>query len=127
MEPFHLVLLRAQHERADRIASIAAAFAVSPAIILHRRNDQRTLAIRSGDPSEPGRYRVTYLAPDGPHSHATRDTLDACVEDAADWFPISVAPASDDEVIAWTTTPEFVEGAARVAEVQRLNERRLTP
>jgi hypothetical protein len=109
--------------RSATIETIAAAFASSPAILLTYRGSPSDLAIRSGDPSEPGRIRVTYLAPDGPRCHVTRDDLAACIEHVADYCPDAARPATEAEVLAWTSTEEYAAGAERIAEVQRWNER----
>ncbi len=112
-------------DRPTRLAAIRAAFVASPAVILTYRGDSTPdLAICSGDPCEPGKIRVSYFAPDGPRGHVSRRDLEACIEHVADLCPASVRPASDAEVIAWTSTPEYVAGAEMVEQVRRENEAR---
>lgn len=116
---------RARLLRAARVRQIDAAFACSPAIVTEDGSGRRELVIMSPDPSEPGLLRVTYLAVDGPRGHFASAHRPALVEHVADGYPVHARPASEDEVIAWTSTAEFVAGAERVAEVQRANAGRL--
>jgi hypothetical protein len=116
------ILAETNAHHASLIATITAAFAASPAILLTYRGSRSDLAIYSGDPSEPGRVRVTLLAPDGPRGHVTRDDLAALVEAVIDYGPETARPATDAEVIAWTSTEEYVAGAERVEMIRRWNE-----
>lgn len=40
-----------------------------------------------------------------------------------DLSPDRIDPASEDDVTAWVTTPEYLEGSERVFEMQRRNRR----
>lgn len=114
---------RTMLDRHSRLAAIRAAFTASPAILLTYRGDSTPdLAICSGDTAEPGRVRVTYLSADGPRGHVTRRDLDGCIEHVADLCPATVRPATEAEVIAWTSTPAYLEGAERVETVRQWNE-----
>ena len=79
--------------------------------------------VMSGDLDAPGALRVTYLAGDGPRGHFSSTSRRALLEHVADGYPTSARAASEDEVIAWTTTAEYRAGAARVVEVARANSR----
>jgi hypothetical protein len=119
---FDEILSRATAEKEARTSAIERAFAESPAIIMTGYGGRLELVIMTPEMGEPGaQMRVTYFLPDGPRGHATRATRAALVEDVAEYHPTEVRPATEDEVIAWTSTPEYIEGSARVAEIQRLN------
>lgn len=114
---------RAKKLKHARESMIRDALAESPAIIITPKHGEPKLAIMSGEMQnkQHGSLRVTYFGHDGPIGHATRTSLKAIVDDINDYFPESVRPATEDEVIRWTGTDEFAEGAARVARVQREN------
>jgi lysophospholipase L1-like esterase len=112
---------RRDHERRARITK---AMAKSPAVILTDGSGRETLVVITGEMqnTDEGKHRATYLAADGPVGHVTRKTLDKVIEEIdRDYRPASVRAATDEEVMAWTSTPEYEEGARRVAEVQRAN------
>lgn len=57
-----------------------------------------------------GAYRVTMLREDGPLGHVTRPTvLQLAAELSRDLSPDRIEPVGDEEVVAWTTTPEYAE------------------
>lgn len=107
--------------RAARIRQVDEAFAASPAIVTTDSRGRRELVIMSGEPGPPGSMRVTYLAVDGPRGHFTTTSRRALLEHVADGYPTSARPATDEDVIAWTSSEEYQAGAARVAEVARAN------
>lgn len=97
-----------------------------PALFVTDRRGRKTLLILSGEMSNPkeGAYRVTRLLRDGPDGHVTRPSIVRLAQDLSrDLSPDRIEPASDDDVTAWVTTPEYVEGSERVFEMQRRNRR----
>lgn len=114
---------RARNARKARESMVRDAFGKSSAIILTTKDGDEKLAILSGEMqnTQHGKHRVTYFGKDGPIGHATRTSLSKIVEDVIDYYPTNVRPATEAEVMKWTSTEEFEEGARRVAEVQRLN------
>ena len=122
MTEFATMLAHATASRDARIRAVTAAFAASPAIITIDRTGHRTLVIMSGETADlvDGPIRVTYLEPDGPRSHSTRPTAEACIAEVAT-YAHEARPATEDEVIEWTSSAEFSEGVERVLEVQRWN------
>ena len=107
--------------RAARIRQVDEAFAASAAIVTTDSRGRRELVIMSGEPGAPRSMRVTYLAVDGPRGHFTATSRRALLEHVADGYPTSARPVRDDEVIAWTSSDAYRDGAARVAEVARAN------
>lgn len=109
---------------ARRIENVAKAFDTSPAIIVTGSDGRETLLIKSGEHSNPeeGAHRVSAFAKDGPIGHTTRATMAKLHEEVIyDYNPESVRAATDDDVMAWTGTAEFADGAAKVAEIQKQN------
>lgn len=97
-----------------------------PALIVTDRRGRRTLLISSGEMSNPeeGAHRVTKLLPDGPEGHITRRSVARLAQDLSrDLMPERIEPADDTRVTAWVSTPEYVEGAEHVLEMQRRNRR----
>jgi hypothetical protein len=97
-----------------------------PAIIITDSRGRQTLLISSGEMSNPeeGSHRVTLLLRDGPQGHITRKTILRLAEDLSrDLAPDRIEPADDNEVNAWVSTPEYIEGSERVFEMQRRNRR----
>ena len=101
---------------------IRDAFKASPAIIVTQTDGRETLVIKTGEMQNPedGPERVTFFWKDGPVGHATRKTTEELIEEVSG-YGSTARPATDAEVMAWTSTDEFAEGAARVAAVQRAN------
>lgn len=96
------------------------------ALIVTDPRGRTTLLIVSGEMSHPeeGAYRATMLLRDGPEGHITRPTLTRLAQDLArDLFPDYIRPASEEDVAAWVTTPEYIDGSERVLEMQRRNRR----
>lgn len=114
---------RARKAREARERMVREAFGKSPAVILSTAHGGEKLAIMSGEMQnvEHGKLRVTYFDEDGPIGHATRPSLKAIIEDVIDYYPTAVRPASDEEVIRWTSTERYQKGAEHVAEMQRRN------
>jgi hypothetical protein len=40
-----------------------------------------------------------------------------------DLMPNRIEPVDENQVMAWVSTPEYIEGSARVLEMQRRNRR----
>jgi SPP1 gp7 family putative phage head morphogenesis protein len=123
------ILKRGQADKAARTAKVKDAMAKSPAVILTDKSGNETLMIQSGETANPdeGAHRLSFFAKDGPLGHATRVSVDKLVEKVAiDYDVASARPATDDDVLAWTSTPEFAAGSQRVAEVQKANAARHT-
>lgn len=112
--------------RAQRAAAIQAAldaFGASPAVMsrLRGRADRPTLLLLSPETvPEHGKLRVTYMGPDGPHGHDSGDTIEKLADDVARVYE-DFRPVDEDFVMEWTSTPEFEDGARRVAFVQAAN------
>lgn len=67
---------------------------------------------------------MTKLLPDGPEGHITRRSITRLAQDLSrDLAPERIEPASEDQVMAWVSTPEYVEGSEHVLEMQRRNRR----
>lgn len=97
-----------------------------PALFVTDRRGRKTLLVLSGEMSNPqeGAYRVTSLLRDGPSGHVTRASIARLAQDLSrDLSPDRIEPASEDDVTAWVTTPEYLEGSERVFEMQRRNRR----
>lgn len=114
---------RARKAREARERMVRDAFGKSPAVIISTSHGGEKLAIMSGEMqnTEHGKLRVTYFDEDGPIGHATRPSLKAIIEDVIDYYPTAVRPATDEEVIRWTSTERYQKGAEHVAEMQRRN------
>lgn len=98
-----------------------------PALIVTDRRGRETLLISSGEMSNPeeGAHRVTKFLRDGPEGHVTRRSIARLAQDLSrDLAPERIEPASDEQVMAWMSTPEYVEGSERVLEMQRRNRTR---
>lgn len=109
-------------EEADRLAEIQRAFAVSPAI-RGGVGDQATMAIKSGELSdtEHGRYRVTFFGHDGPHGHVTKDTDEDIATETKAVLKRPIVPMTDDDVMAWTSTDEYLRGSKLTVYMQGEN------
>jgi len=97
-----------------------------PAIVVTDSRGRQTLLISSGEMSNPedGAYRVTKLLKDGPEGHVTRRSILRLAQDLSrDLSPDRIEPVTEDQVMAWVSTPEYVEGSERVMEMQRRNRR----
>jgi hypothetical protein len=97
-----------------------------PALVVTDRRGRQTLLISSGEMSNPeeGAHRVTKLLKDGPEGHVTRNTITSLARELSrDLAPERIEPASEERVMEWVTTPEYVEGSERVLEMQRRNRR----
>lgn len=108
--------------KAERINAIEILLAVSPAL-RGMVGDYPRLALVTGELSDPaaGAHRVTYFGTDGPYGHATRPSMRRIAEEIEDTLQPPYESLTEDEVIAWTSTPEFIDGAKRVAYVQAEN------
>ena len=108
-------------KKSAAVRALADAFATSAAVIVTHRDGRRELWILSGNMgADKTGHRVTYFGADGPIGHTERDTTDEIFDDLYE-TGATYQPVGDDEVIAWTSTPEFTEGSKRVAYVQALN------
>ncbi len=107
------------------LAELAAAFAVSPAVIIDSGRGRETLVLHSAEPydSKSGGMRMSYFGHDGPNGHTTRPTLGKLIQEIDELYtPKSFRVATDDDVMAWTATEEFQLGVERVAQVMKANE-----
>lgn len=117
---------RASREAGRRQKRLHQALLRHAALVVTDSRGRRTLLILSGEMSNPseGRHRVTMLLPDGPLGHLTRPSVADLARDLArDLMPDRIRPVDDAEVTAWVSTREYAEGAERVMEVQRRNQR----
>ncbi len=110
---------RRREAKIDRIAEI---FAATPAVRGKGHYDTR-MAIKSGELADrkTGDLRVTFFGPDGPHGHVTVKTDRAAAEAVLDFMNEPFSPMTEEEVIAWTTTPMFERGSRIVAIIQAEN------
>jgi hypothetical protein len=108
-------------EQGKRYAAIKKAFSQSNAIIV-THGGRPQLLVKSGETRIGGKpWRVSTFMPDGPWGHNEYKDDHEIFDDLSRSHYDSVAPASDDEVIAWTSTPAFQKGAAAVAMIQAEN------
>lgn len=117
---------RVSHESKSRQKRLHQALLRHPALILTDHRGRRTLLISSGEMSNPeeGAHRVTMLLPDGPQGHITRKSIMLLAQDLSrDLMPNRIEPVDENQVMAWVSTPEYIEGSARVLEMQRRNRR----
>lgn len=113
---------RLRAKQAKSLDEIKAKLKTSPALIGTWKHGGKRLLLVTGEmQSGKGGYRVTTFADDGPSGHASRSTMDEIADEIRQDGFESLRPASDDEVMAWTSSPEFVEGSKRVAFVQAIN------
>lgn len=97
-------------------------FEISNALITTDSVGAQHLLILSGDPSG-GRVRVSTFGPDGPIGHHEASSMQGLLELVADnEYVVLAEPVGDAEVVAWTSTPEFLDGARRVAYTMAWNE-----
>lgn len=125
-ESLHDFSERVSREAKSRQKRLHQALLRYPALIVTDRRGRRTLLISSGEMSNPseGAHRVTMLLPDGPQGHITRKSILRLAQDLSrDLFPDRIEPADEDTVMAWISTPEYLEGSERVLEMQRRNQR----
>ncbi len=97
-----------------------------PALVVTDHHGRQTLLISSGEMSNPeeGPHRVTKLLRDGPEGHVTRKSITQLAQDLSrDLAPERIEPVSEDQVMDWVSTPEYIEGSERVMEMQRRNRR----
>jgi hypothetical protein len=117
---------RVSRESKTRQKRLHQALLRYPAVIVTDRRGRQTLLISSGEMSNPeeGAHRVTKLLRDGPEGHVTRRSIARLAADLArDLSPDRIEPASDDDVTAWVSTPEYARGSELVLEMQRRNRR----
>lgn len=116
-----------ERRRADRIARVEASLRISPGMILttHREGREPWLELvivsRDTHPDPSGPVRATSFLVDGPWGHenakTTRDIAIRIAEKSWD----EITPASDADVIAWTSTPAFHRGTLVAALIQAGN------
>lgn len=97
-----------------------------PAVVVTDRRGRETLLISSGEMSnlDEGAHRVTKFLRDGPQGHVTRKSIVRLAQDLSrDLAPDQIRPVGEDQVMAWMSTLEYVEGSERVLEMQRRNRR----
>lgn len=125
-ESLRAMVERVSRESKSRQKRLHQALLRYPALIVTDSRGRRTLLISSGEMSNPeeGNHRVTMLLPDGPQGHITRRSITRLAQDLSrDLAPNRIEPASEDQVMAWVSTPEYLEGSERVLEMQRRNRR----
>ena len=126
-EPLRDFAERVSRESKIRQKRLHQALLRYPALIVTDRRGRQTLLILSGEMSNPqeGAYRVTKFLSDGPEGHITRTSILRLAQDLSrDLAPDRIEPVSEDRVMAWMSTPGYIEGSERVFEMQRLNARR---
>lgn len=108
--------------KAERIKLLEMLLASTPAI-RGMVGDHPRLALVTGELSDhdQGAYRVTYFGTDGPYGHRTRRTMHDIAIEIEDTLSPPFEPMTEAEVMAWTTTEEFVHGSLVVAYVQAEN------
>jgi hypothetical protein len=114
--------IRAQ--RGARVATLIAAFKKSPGIIITEKDGRRSLVVRSGEMQNrgEGKYRATMFGDDGPRGHITKNSDKELAEELLHYFVATdVRPATDAEVMRWTSTPAFERGSKIVAFTQAAN------
>jgi len=97
-----------------------------PALVVTDHRGRQTLLISSGEMSNPkeGAHRVTKLLRDGPEGHVTRKSITSLAKELSrDLAPERIDPASEEQIMEWVSTPEYVEGSERVLEMQQRNRR----
>ncbi len=117
-------LKKGASKRGQRVATLIAAFRKSPGIIITEKGDRRSLIVRSGEMQNrrEGRLRATMFGMDGPRGHITKNSDRELAEELAQYYlPTSVKPATDAEVMRWTSSPEFAHGSKLVAFTQAAN------
>lgn len=110
--------------RGQRVAMLIAAFKKSPGIIITEKGGRRSLVVRSGEMQNrnQGRLRATMFGMDGPTGHITKNTDKDLAEELLHYLAVTnVRPATDAEVMRWTSAPEFTRGAKLVAFTQAAN------
>jgi hypothetical protein len=125
-EPLREMVERVSRESKSRQKRLHQALLRYPAIVVTDHHGRRTLLISSGEMSNPeeGAHRVTMLLPDGPQGHITRKSITRLAQELSrDLMPNRIEPVDEDQVMAWVSTPEYVEGSERVLEMQRRNRR----
>lgn len=127
-ESFEVFNARLKAEHAKMEKAIRDAFAQSPAVmVISRDRRQDALFILSGDMVHGEGLRVSFFDRRGPYSHTERPDFDSMVEELVDHQlrgAIEIRPASEEEVMAWTETEEFAEGALHTAWMQASNDLR---
>lgn len=115
---------RVSQEHKQRQKRLHQALLRYPALIVSDRQGRRRLLISSGEMSYPseGAHRVTIFLPDGPEGHMTRKSITRLAQDlSVDLSPDKIEPADEARVMAWMSTPEYLEGSQHVLEMQRRN------
>lgn len=119
---------RIREDRRARRGEVLRAIRSAPvAVVMIDRNGRETLAIVTREMSRPeeGAWRASVFWRDGPVGHVTRKTLGTIASELAeDYSPTKIRVVDEADVIAWTSTDDFAEGARKVAEVQAWNEGR---
>lgn len=111
-------------QRGARVATLIAAFKKSPGIIITEKDGRRSLVVRSGEMQNrgEGKYRATMFGDDGPRGHITKNSDKELAEELLHYFVATdVRPATDAEVMRWTSTPAFERGSKIVAFTQAAN------
>lgn len=119
-------------QRINRVAAekkkpMREALAKHDALIL-QSGDRRVLLLKTPEVADvaDGAFRVTEFDADGPIGHTTRRTVEELADEMfSTWRPSTITPATDDDVLAFTSGERFAKGAAQVIEVQKHNTGKL--
>ena len=123
-ESFEQMIARLEREQQEHIDLIVDAFAASPAIHVTYKRGREELLILSGEMQYPeeGPLRVSYFLREGPRSHDVGKSVEELAKRIGQ--VTSVEPVSEDYVMEWMSTPEFIQGSKVVAFIQADNELR---
>lgn len=108
--------------RHERETAAKQALATSPAIIIDDGHSKRLMLVTGEmQDREHGTLRVTTFNDDGPSGHATRRSMDEIAQAINEYGWKTLRPASETEVMEWTSTEKFVVGSKKTAAIQALN------
>lgn len=103
------------------VTELESAFEISRALVA-TAHGREYLLILSDSTTRPSGFQITTFGSDGPIGHV-EGTLDEVLDrTASDLGRARLEPVGDDQVLAWTSTPEFIDGSNRVTYVQAWNE-----
>jgi hypothetical protein len=104
------------------IANIERMLERSPAL-RGKWGDRQQMAIVSGElyDHDAGKLRVTFIGDDGPRGHVTVTDVAAAAKRIRESMEPPFVSMNDDDVIAWTSTEQFVVGSKVVAFMQAEN------
>lgn len=115
---------RLQKKHAERKRPMRDALTKHDAVFVTASNGRRVLLLKSKEVAdvEQGAVRVTEFDEDGPVGHKTKWTIDDIADElTSDWNPKMIEPATEAEIMEFTSTERFAKGAANVIAVQKHN------